>query len=67
MDLSLIIPCYNEEGNVERFFEEAEKTFSESPIKYEYVFIDDGSTDSTAEKLKGLYNGYTERNITNLL
>ena len=64
MDLSLIIPCYNEEGNVERFFEEAEKAFSESPIKYEYVFIDDGSTDSTAEKLKGLYNGYTERNIT---
>ncbi len=64
MDLSLIIPCCNEEGNVERFFEEAEKAFSESPIKYEYVFIDDGSTDSTAEKLKGLYNGYTERNIT---
>ncbi len=64
MDLSLIIPCYNEEGSVERFFEEAEKTFSESPIKYEYVFIDDGSTDSTADILKRLYNTYTDKNIT---
>ncbi len=64
MDLSLIIPCYNEEGSVERFFEETEKVFSSSPVKYEYVFIDDGSEDGTAAALKNLYNTYTEKNIS---
>ncbi len=64
MDLSLIIPCYNEEGNVEKFFEETEKVFSSSNIKYEYVFINDGSGDSTAKVLKELYNKQFLKNIT---
>ena len=64
MDLSLIIPCYNEEGNVERFFEEAERVLSSSRIRYEYVFINDGSTDNTNSVLKELYNRQITKNIT---
>ena len=30
MKLSLVIPCYNEEGNVEKFFSEVKKVFNES-------------------------------------
>ena len=41
MDFSLIIPCYNEEGNVEAFFEEAEKVLDLAPISYEYVLVND--------------------------
>ncbi len=64
MDLSLIIPCYNEEGNVEKFFEEAEKVFALSGIKYEYIFVNDGSGDNTKQRLKKLYSENPLKNIT---
>ena len=32
MDFSLIVPCYNEEGNLEKFYEEAEKVFANATI-----------------------------------
>lgn len=54
MELSLVVPCYNEEGNVERFFEEVKNTF-EDKIDYEVVFVNDGSADKTATVLKRLY------------
>lgn len=64
MDISLIIPCYNEEGNVELFYNEAEKVFKNCGYTYEYVFINDGSTDATRSKLKGLFEDNPESNIT---
>lgn len=54
MKLSIIIPCKNEEGNVEKLsikFKEILKN-----IKYEIIFIDDGSTDNTLIKLKEIYD-----------
>ena len=57
MNLSLIIPCYNEEGNVKKFYKETEKAFSQSGVKLEYVFVNDGSTDKTGEMLGELFDG----------
>lgn len=64
MDFSLIVPCYNEEGNLEKFYEEAEKVFSNANIEYEYVFINDGSTDNSEKILKKIYNEHPNKNIT---
>ncbi len=64
MDLSLIIPCYNEENNIKRFFEECEKAFFGSDIKTQYVFVNDGSTDKTGEVLKNLFETETKANIS---
>lgn len=56
MFLSIIVPCFNEEEMVERFYEEVlehiakNKNFS----KYEFIFIDDGSKDKTLSKIKKL-------------
>jgi glycosyltransferase involved in cell wall biosynthesis len=49
--LSIVVPVYNEEGNIVPFFKELEKAI---PSKYnvEYIFVDDGSTDSTLTKIK---------------
>ncbi len=59
MKLSLVVPCYNEEGNVERFFCEVRRVFSENGIDdYEFVFVNDGSRDGTHENLKALYEKY---------
>ena len=54
--ISFVSPCYNEEGNVENFYElvkeQLEKT---NRYDYEIVFVNDGSKDKTIEKLKAIY------------
>lgn len=56
MKLSLIVPCYNEEGNVEKFFSEVNRVFEGKVDDYEFVFVNDGSKDKTYQRLKHLYN-----------
>ena len=53
MKLSLVAPCYNEEGNVRLFCEEAGKILA--GYDYEIVFINDGSKDGTLKVLRELY------------
>lgn len=51
MKLSIIIPCYNEENNVELIYNEIKNNFKK--IKdYEIIFINDGSKDNTIGNLK---------------
>lgn len=47
--LSLIIPVYNEEGNLEKLINDLKEFFSDFENQYEILFIDDGSTDSSAD------------------
>ena len=54
MDLSIVVPCYNEEGNVEIFYDEIYKIFKNKKLKYEIVFVNDGSSDKTYTKLNDL-------------
>lgn len=64
MDLSLIIPCYNEEGNAQQFFDEAEHAFATTGISCEYIFVNDGSTDNTQNVLRQIYNNNPNKSIT---
>ena len=50
--LSIIVPCYNEEKNVEMFLDEIQKTLV--GFNYEVIFINDGSRDNTQEKIMDL-------------
>ncbi len=51
--LSIVSPCYNEESNVEELYRRVVAVI-EQYVQYdfEYLFIDNASTDSTVEKLK---------------
>lgn len=53
---SLIVPCYNEEGNVENFLEVAKKAMLGYTDSYEIIFVNDGSRDETAKKLRKLFD-----------
>lgn len=53
---SLIVPCYNEEGNVEKFLEVTKKAMSGYTDDYEIIFVNDGSRDKTPEKLRKLFD-----------
>ena len=54
MKLSLVVPCYNEQDNVQEFYHCTKACFAGKITDYEIVFVNDGSTDKTLEKLKTL-------------
>lgn len=49
MKLSIIVPCYNEEGVVGLFYDEAIKHIRKCNCDYELLFVNDGSKDKTVE------------------
>ncbi len=53
MKLNVVIPMYNEEGNVEPLHKLLTKTLDD--VDYELIFINDGSKDKTYQKLKDIY------------
>ena len=63
MKLSLVVPCYNEEANVKRFFDEVNNVFRNNFEDFEFVFVNDGSKDKTYPELKKLYKENPYSNI----
>ncbi|WP_068409372.1 glycosyltransferase family 2 protein [Labrenzia sp. OB1] len=49
--LSVIVPVFNEEDVIVHFLDATRTVLERSGLKYEYVFIDDGSRDATADIL----------------
>lgn len=47
IDISLVIPCYNEARNLGAFFKAATECFAQTSWTCELVFVSDGSTDDT--------------------
>jgi glycosyltransferase involved in cell wall biosynthesis len=52
--LSVVIPAYNEEENVSILYEKLKKVLDSLGEDYEIIFVDDGSTDGTYQRLKQL-------------
>lgn len=62
--LSLVVPCYNEEENVENFFSHVSEGMKAYTDSYEIVFVNDGSRDKTGKKLKELLSENRNAKIT---
>jgi glycosyltransferase involved in cell wall biosynthesis len=54
MDLSVIVPVYNEEESLSELTFWIEKVCNGSKISFELIFIDDGSSDSSWKIIEGL-------------
>ena len=54
MDLSVILPIFNESENIEILSNELIEVISKLNLSFEIIFIDDGSTDSTLITLRRL-------------
>lgn len=59
MELSVIIPVYNEVENVERLYHEIASVLSMHAFPFEIIFVDDGSTDDTGKCLQALAKQHT--------
>ena len=56
--IAVLLPCYNEEGVVGLFYEEAIKHIKKCPCDYELIFVNDGSKDKTVDILEEYKNKY---------
>jgi undecaprenyl-phosphate 4-deoxy-4-formamido-L-arabinose transferase len=54
-EYSVIITCYYEEDSIEEFYSRLSQTLVSSGRSYEIIFVNDGSTDKTFDKLKAIY------------
>jgi glycosyltransferase involved in cell wall biosynthesis len=51
MDLSVVVPVFNEQDNLRPLHAELDRTLTALGLSYEIIFVDDGSTDATARVL----------------
>ena len=54
MRLSIVIPCFNEQANIDELHQQLEHVAAQVDGEVEFVFVDDGSRDQTLELLKAL-------------
>jgi phenylacetate-CoA ligase len=54
VDLSVIVPCYNEEDNLPELVERTERVFERRRIRGQIVLVNDGSRDGTAAQIEVL-------------
>lgn len=64
--ISLICPCHNEEEVLDIFIEEIKQVLKTVDLDYEILFINDGSTDNTLNKLHEIKRLNADIRIINL-
>lgn len=53
-NISVVVPVYNEDGNIKRLYKEIRDVCEEKEYTYEIIFVNDGSSDRTEEVCKTL-------------
>ena len=51
MDISVVIPLYNEEESLGELYNWLARVMHENNFSYEIIFVDDGSTDDSWKKI----------------
>lgn len=50
--LSLVVPVYFEQDCIDQFIAETRAVLATLSVDHEYIFVDDGSTDATVDKIR---------------
>ena len=62
--ISIVVPVYNEEGNIAHFAHSIAVVMAALPYDYELLFVDDGSRDGSREILLEL--GAADRHVQSI-
>ena len=62
-DISLVLPCYNEEETIGSFFEKVVTILNQLELSYEIICVNDGSSDNTLDKLINIKRAVTQIKI----
>ncbi len=63
LDITIFIPCRNEEGNVGRAMQEVVRVMKDYPYTYEMIVIDDASSDSSVEEVAQFIEANPNTNV----
>ncbi len=66
VELSVVVPLYNEELNIDYLFERLVTVLSRLNMKYEIICVNDGSKDNTLERLIEYHHQNPEIKVVNL-
>ncbi|MEH6591029.1 MAG: glycosyltransferase family 2 protein [Halioglobus sp.] len=66
MDISVVIPCFNESSGVRQFWDRLARVMDDITLSWEAVFVNDGSADSTLAKLKEIRESHGNCRIIDL-
>jgi glycosyltransferase involved in cell wall biosynthesis len=58
MDLSVVVPVYNEEESLPELLDWITRVLADSGIRFEIILVDDGSSDNSWEVIKDLSKKY---------
>lgn len=50
VDVSLVMPAYNEEASIEKIIAQVDRILQETALIYELIIVDDGSNDATLKR-----------------
>ncbi|MEM9277374.1 MAG: glycosyltransferase family 2 protein [Pseudomonadota bacterium] len=64
--LSVVVPAYNEEANLAPFLKRLTKTLTSIGLQYEIIFVDDGSSDKTAERVMTAHSAIPQVKLVRL-
>lgn len=54
MDVSVVVPLFNEAGSVVPLYDALTEVMRQIEVRYELIFVDDGSRDGTADQLRSI-------------
>ncbi len=63
--ISIVVPVYNEQDNIDNFYQEVVKYMEQMAYSFELVFVDDGSRDATPLILERL--AYADKRVKALI
>jgi glycosyltransferase involved in cell wall biosynthesis len=65
IQVSLIIPCFNEEGNIHKLLEKTSSLVEKDP-RFEVIYVNNGSTDSTGALLESVTQNLAKTRVIHL-
>ncbi len=55
IDVSLVMPAYNEEASIEKIIAQVDRVLQDTALRYELILVDDGSHDTTRKRAMNSY------------
>jgi len=66
-DVTVIVPCYNEQDNIENCVNQIDEAFRPTRIQHEILLVNDGSTDETLKRAHSLYESHLSVRVIDLV
>jgi len=65
--VSVIVPCYNEQDNIENCVNQIDEAFHPTRVLHEILLVNDGSTDETLKRARSLYESHLSVRVIDLV